>query len=425
MNPYSHRLPVNFAKLLIVASVLYSSVISFRYFMIPHLSALLIYAALGATIFQYGREVLETIRSPFMIAYALFCGLNAVLSYSTAVNFDEAMHTIGGMWESGLIILMILSISRRDGDIKFGSILLLCIALAMAAIMIHSPALFNESYMGHGTQYLTIAENVNPHTVGACQLFGIWALLIYGSYSKSNAFKVAVTLLISLTFFYVAVIANSRKTILSMALLLLLAAKPYYLRNIQSLKTSQKFGGALLLALFSVGFFLRAQVILSRFLTSNNIIERFTSFFDGGSSNESRFNMILEAFRCFASHPFFGVGINNFRYHSSFETYSHNSYAELAVSCGIIGMTPFIYFFIKGLKPLFASHVYPYSESNYRRRLSIVLVFILLFLCGAQIIFYQDALMTALGILMSYGLILQDEEERERRYEPRRYEAIR
>ncbi|WP_078429776.1 O-antigen ligase family protein [Alkalihalobacterium alkalinitrilicum] len=72
------------------------------------------------------------------------------------------------------------------------------------------------------------------------------------------------------------------------------------------------------------------------------------------SSEESSFNvrqeMIQYGFEYFKEKPFFGYGIENYRYlygvDSGFETYSHNNYIEILVNNGLIGFILYYSFFI-------------------------------------------------------------------------------
>lgn len=70
------------------------------------------------------------------------------------------------------------------------------------------------------------------------------------------------------------------------------------------------------------------------------VYERFQDALAGteGSAN-IREAMSLEGFELWQSSPIIGYGINQFRYISSFGTYSHNNYIELLVSFGTVGFS--------------------------------------------------------------------------------------
>ena len=56
-----------------------------------------------------------------------------------------------------------------------------------------------------------------------------------------------------------------------------------------------------------------------------------------GSSVSARRAMIKEGLGMIADHPLVGVGLDHFRLHSRFQTYSHNNYIEVATGSGIPG----------------------------------------------------------------------------------------
>ncbi|MCD6393905.1 MAG: O-antigen ligase family protein [Planctomycetes bacterium] len=56
-----------------------------------------------------------------------------------------------------------------------------------------------------------------------------------------------------------------------------------------------------------------------------------------GGSVSARKMMIKQGLGLIRSHPFVGVGLDHFRVHSGFETYSHNNYIEVTTGSGIPG----------------------------------------------------------------------------------------
>ena len=56
-----------------------------------------------------------------------------------------------------------------------------------------------------------------------------------------------------------------------------------------------------------------------------------------GSVN-TRINMINRSFDIFKDHPVLGIGANNFKYYTYYNTYSHNGYTEILNGLGIVGV---------------------------------------------------------------------------------------
>lgn len=93
----------------------------------------------------------------------------------------------------------------------------------------------------------------------------------------------------------------------------------------------------------------------------NSIGNRFESFIGAISGNSTgdgsmitRQNMIEYAKNIFIEHPWIGIGLNNFKYATYFNTYAHSNYYELAACLGVVGLAvyylPLIIYLIKAMK---------------------------------------------------------------------------
>jgi O-antigen ligase len=89
----------------------------------------------------------------------------------------------------------------------------------------------------------------------------------------------------------------------------------------------------MLIGLLGLGVFtayqMRDTVLMQRFL----LLEEA----ELESSASSRMTMIREAVALTFQNPLFGVGLNNFRFHSMTGLYAHNNYAEVFATTGIPG----------------------------------------------------------------------------------------
>lgn len=68
------------------------------------------------------------------------------------------------------------------------------------------------------------------------------------------------------------------------------------------------------------------------------MIGLLTGVSGGDGSAVTRLSMIESAEQIFLASPLIGIGMNNFKYATRFDTYAHNNYYELAACLGIVGL---------------------------------------------------------------------------------------
>ena len=83
------------------------------------------------------------------------------------------------------------------------------------------------------------------------------------------------------------------------------------------------------------------------------LIEILTKRFTGITSGSGRADLLDTMYKLFSENPFVGIGFHNFRYYNLQETgkffYGHNTYMELLVEVGVIGVFFYFLFFISFL----------------------------------------------------------------------------
>ena len=104
-------------------------------------------------------------------------------------------------------------------------------------------------------------------------------------------------------------------------------------------RTSNAFRILLLLGLPVFVYLVMANAaIVFKPIQNLYVYERFQDTLSGNeSSANTRQSMSQEGFELWQRSPVIGYGINQFRFVSSFTTYSHNNYIELLVSFGVLG----------------------------------------------------------------------------------------
>jgi O-antigen ligase len=80
------------------------------------------------------------------------------------------------------------------------------------------------------------------------------------------------------------------------------------------------------------------------FVMSSTLVGRRMLSTGGDSSSKTRLQLVLDGIKIILSNPIFGVGLNNFRAHTSIGLYSHSNYIEVAANTGAVGL--FLYYSI-------------------------------------------------------------------------------
>lgn len=150
----------------------------------------------------------------------------------------------------------------------------------------------------------------------------------------------------------------------------------------------------LLLVLFIIimSIYLFGNQIINLPIVYNTLGKRLNSFMyifsKEGRIDESsiiRINMIRDGITYFLKKPFLGYGVDNYRYLSHYQTYSHNNYIELLVGLGIFGTIVyyFSYIFI-----LFKSFI-EFFKGRKEIVIFIILIFLLLIVDFGTVSYYE------------------------------------
>jgi O-antigen ligase len=211
---------------------------------------------------------------------------------------------------------------------------------------------------------------INENTFGQIAI-GMVCLLLY--WCKHMKWKNGLLNIFTLVLVILALLSGSRKALIALAIyMILFLLFEHPTKNIIKLASRLLMGAGILLIVY-------ISIINIPFLY-NTIGIRFESltrhFFNGTSHDASavtRTNMNNIAKNMFLNNPWVGVGLNNFKYLTVYETYAHNNYYELAACLGIVGLMiyylPPLVFFFRAIKLWFAGATHSILP------LSILLVF--------------------------------------------------
>lgn len=245
----------------------------------------------------------------------------------------------------------------------------------------------------NGIMVTTMSSINNPNTLALILLIGMLSFVIDFDVEKLSSF--ITTMLANVMMLYGVILTGSRKCFLA-AIPVMVYWLWFYI------KVTRKEGKTKRL------LFLMAFVVLglgvcfsfySKYFQSMSIFERLTTLFTG--SETKRKHMYDDAITFFLASPIFGIGFNQYRFWSPYNTYSHSSYAEVLSCGGIIGtlifFVPLITCLLRYIKSAFQKK--PFDEM-YRIRM-IALMFVCELFIGVGQIFLYDMLHLLVLMLIS------------------------
>lgn len=257
-------------------------------------------------------------------AYSLIIGLVVATDRSLLVSsIERYMAFLVVCW-------CICVICTEENDIQW---LLKCIIIVCHICALYT-VFFGKQY-GDGVYYISMGPKSNPNSLGILMLYGMFAVL----YNKKHKLGEVLGMLVSmLLFFYVVILTGSRKSLISGALLCMVWLIAF-VRDTHKIanKREKRLKYALLLIVLVIGW-----VYFAKHYANTASFTRLQTLFNDGSSFV-RMGMYREAVELFKTSKLFGIGFDQFRVLSSFDTYSHSTYAEVLACGGILGCVVFFY----------------------------------------------------------------------------------
>ncbi len=404
MNKRNLTISINPAKILFFICILYSEVIAVKWWSIPYLSFAL-FAVMTAVLFlQYPKVYTNLLfKDKAIIFFLLFIIVNFILSFFTAVNFSVSLKVVINLVQYFMVFIAICVLSKVDKSILFPAKTFIFVLVVMAFILVYSPVNFSERlYSADYTVYLTISSTVNPHSIGVLAVLGVWLILSIIIEQKNSVKHLVLNILLIILFVYITLVTNSRKSFIAIIVMVFLTIIPFIKYLYKKFSTS-KFLSIITVCL---SFFVLFTIFLlrSNVLVNNNFLNRIIQGMNG-ESNQYRFYLIIDALRVFKDNFIFGVGFNNYQFHSAYANYSHCTYSELLACCGIFGSVFFVLFGIEVFsKVRLADKVH--SEKN--KSVCFGFLVVLLFLGFTQIVFYEKQLIYAISFLYAFSCVLLD-----------------
>ncbi|MEX0685074.1 MAG: O-antigen ligase family protein [Balneolales bacterium] len=155
--------------------------------------------------------------------------------------------------------------------------------------------------------------------------------------------------------------------------------------------------------------FSTVSVFLYTIFSQSSFFARMENIFlytQGKAVNENslsiRENMISTALSMWTDKPFIGWGLDSFRIHSGFGTYSHNNYTELLFNQGLIGLGLYYAFFISILYLCYKLLIRFKDTINYKIvGWAIISIFVLLLWDFAAVSYYDKKYWLFVGVILA------------------------
>ena len=283
------------------------------------------------------------------------------------------LHEINGMhllWAVSIIILVHLSrywalVPQGVDDVKNNVLWACMITIIMAdyvafyrvsiekiaKILLPVTIIFLLSALIFGSRglsnRLSVSNNANTFGMVAAGMMNYYLFLTFKTKKKGY-------IALSLLLLVVILLSGSRKSTITMTIFFV----GYYEFMEQSKNTAKTIGRIIAIICILLAVYAIVMNVEVLYNAIGNRIESLLGFLfkqeEADSSVFSRLNMISLASNIIREHPILGIGANNFKYYTYYNTYSHNGYTEIMCSFGIVGIIvyylPLLFLFFMSLK---------------------------------------------------------------------------
>ncbi|OCZ49436.1 O-antigen ligase family protein [Dehalobacter sp. TeCB1] len=247
-----------------------------------------------------------------------------------------------------------------------------------------------------GTGRLIVSERGEPNGLALMMFLGI--VIATYLWNKGLIYKVLIIGYIPIALSNVA-LSGSRKGFIGMAVFLFI----FFICAV--LPSINKKNIVVFLVSFTVLIAL-AVILYDWYLPifSNSILfERF-GWNLGDESVTLRVEMYRVALDLFKQYPFFGVGYDNFQYHSGIGKYSHSTYAEVLSCTGIIGAVTYFSIYISLTFKLIKLYIAKFKQKLpiYTEGIFLSYMLVDIIFCTVRIDLYDPIIFVLFGCMASY-----------------------
>lgn len=390
---------VRISKVLISLYIVYNTSLVDLGFFVPRLSILILAGSAFSLIIYFINNGLNVDMNYDWLLLLLFFVISSITGQFVAVNYIYINDTLRFLGESLIVGFIIIEISIISGNNVFVS---KSIALATAFMAIR----FLTGNMVYIDGRASISSSVNVNTFAVYMMFGCGCMLRNLISEKHLLSSLVASLLVSFCYTYIIIQAGSRKAAISLLLIVISCIIIFLLIAL----TKRTFGYAIFVILivvicFAVVCFFFGELFLEKGAVLQERLEDSETLVSGYNV---RVNLVMDAMDCFNNNIICGVGLNNYRFHSSYGMYSHNSYAEALACTGLLGSIPLFCMLIE----ITIKHLLSLQFNFYHDRyfplifFDSVILIVFLFVCSGQIFFYNERLMIVLFMIICNPLLI-------------------
>lgn len=264
---------------------------------------------------------------PFEYVLLLLLFASGIVSSINAINFNTFLRDLSmsiGVLVSAFIPLVI-NYNRRYYTYFFVGFTL---SFLILVIVMYSSGNMDEGIEDYSDRKRFL---LNANVYSYMSYFGNISLIYLNQLYRTKILKIILIGYLILSI-YISLVTASRSGFVFPILINIL-----YWFWIYKPKTNKLFFKILFILIMFFATIKMIDIFLNSYL--NYRVEYAT---EHGEARQGLFN---EALSTFTSHPFLGVGPGQFVHYSESGSYSHNSYSEIAVTQGIVGLLLLIYLY--------------------------------------------------------------------------------
>lgn len=386
-------LPIS--KVLFLLYVVYTNVTSYSLFFVRGLSSVLLLSALVFLLFCDGFSIKWNKSFSVLIVFALYSLGSGIL---VAVNVDLVISFLTNFVEYLVMFYMVLRYTDYDKKPDFVMWVFIMQSITAVLLMV---------YKGVGKNRISISEIVNVNILGIMFAFAIGFVLYLLISDNNPPIKLIAYFSIILLLLFGIMMTVSKKGIIAGAALIVLWIILCY--RLTFARLGKWFRLLLFVGLIVISVFVYRWYSESYYYQVDLVRYRMSQLYTGDSDQE-RLQLIKEGIVIFLSHPLLGVGFNNARSYTSYNTYTHCFYSELCACTGILGTILFGYSMVFPWKGI-VSHRRKSVQANENNRkiqasYMMVIYLVLLAVCWAQILFYTAGMMYVFAVVSGYAAIV-------------------
>lgn len=291
------------------------------------------------------------------------------------------------------IIMMVAYICEREGSSRFGLQLMAVTAIALAISVISVTGDFQLKLN------ITSGADLSENDTGAILAFGCFAIFFaWGTRKEVSLFMSALKTTGFVLCLVVMFLAGSRKSILALGVLLAILLAMCFRDYLHQLDLRRML---VLLIIGIVTYFVVVRVLLP-YAEQTSLYRRLFGMETNVTkeSDDLRVELYRWAIEDFLTHPFFGLGYN--QYTELHGIYTHSTYAEPLACSGLLGLLYLYPFYSIVKKQMYLIWRNPYGSAA-RLKQKEIFAYICMFLFVAIGIpyMYKDAPCILLGTFIA------------------------